>query len=133
MSQRERPLSPFMLGSLYRWQITSVMSFLHRATGVALSAGAFLLVAWLIALMRGPEVYATFAACVGSLLGRLVLAAFVFALVFHLLNGIRHLAWDAGVGFSIPGLYKGGYIVAALTAVITLLVWYFGFAAGGAA
>ena len=133
MSQRERPLSPFMLGSLYRWQITSVMSFLHRATGVALSAGAFLLVAWLIALMRGPDAYATFAACVGSLPGRLVLAAFVFALAFHFFNGIRHLVWDAGVGFSIPGLYKGGYIVVALTTLFTLLVWYFGFAAGGAA
>ncbi len=133
MSQRERPLSPFMLGSLYRWQITSVMSFLHRATGAILSVGAFLLACWLVAVMRGPEAYETFAACAASIPGRVVLAAFVLALVYHFLNGIRHLVWDAGVGFSIPGLYKGGYIVAALTAVFTLLIWYFGFSAGGAA
>ena len=133
MSQRERPLSPFMLGSQYRWQITSLMSFLHRATGVALSLGAFLLAAWLVAVMRGPEAYATFAACAGSIAGKIVLAAFVIALVYHFLNGIRHLAWDAGIGFSIPGLYKGGYLVAALTVIASLLICYFGFTMGGAA
>ena len=133
MSQRERPLSPFMLGSLYRLQITSVMSLLHRATGVALTLGAFLLAAWLIAVMRGPDAYEAFTACVGSIGGRIVLAGFVFALVYHFLNGIRHLVWDAGVGFSIPGLYKGGYLVLALTVLFTLLAWYFGFTAGGAA
>lgn len=133
MSQRERPLSPFMLGSLYRWQITSLMSFLHRATGVALAVGAFLLTAWLVAVMRGPEAYASFAACAGSLPGRVVLAAFVFALAYHFFNGIRHLVWDSGVGFSIPGLYRGGYIALALTAIVTVLIWYFGWVAGGAA
>lgn len=133
MSQRERPLSPFMLGSLYRWQITSLMSFLHRATGVVLSVGAFLLAAWLVAVMRGPEAYSTFAACAGSIAGKTVLAAFVIALVYHFLNGICHLVWDAGIGFSIPGLYKGGYLVAALTVIASLLICYFGFTMGGAA
>lgn len=133
MTQRERPLSPFMLGSYYRFQITSAMSILHRGTGIVLSMGAFLLTAWLVAVMMGPEAYARFAECAGSLPGRIVLAGLVFSLVYHLLNGIRHLAWDLGHGFSLKGLYAGGWTVVALAAVFTALIWYFGFTAGGAA
>ena len=133
MTQRERPLSPFMIGPYYRPQITSVMSILHRITGIVLSAGAFLLTAWLVAVMLGPEAYARFAACANSLLGRVVLAGLVFSLVYHLLNGLRHLAWDLGYGFSLKGLYAGGWTVAGLAAVFTALIWYFGFTAGGAA
>ncbi len=131
MMQRERPLAPFMLGTYYRFQITSVMSFLHRATGVALVFGAFVLVAWLVALMRGEEAYAGFSACIGSLPGRVALAGFVFALVYHFFNGIRHLAWDMGKGFTIAQLYKTGWTVVALTTVTTLLIWYLGLRAGG--
>ncbi|NLB13215.1 MAG: succinate dehydrogenase, cytochrome b556 subunit [Gammaproteobacteria bacterium] len=132
MTQRERPLSPFMLGSYYRFQVTSVMSLLHRATGVVLSLGAFVLTAWLVAVMAGPEVYARFVECVGSLPGRIVLAGIGFSLIYHLLNGIRHLAWDLGYGLTLKGAYTGGTIVAVLAAVFTLLLWYFGFSAGGA-
>lgn len=133
MSQRERPLSPFMLGQYYRFQITSAMSFLHRITGMVLSVGAFLLTLWLVAVAAGPEAYARFAACAVSPLGKVVLAGIAFSLIYHLLNGLRHLVWDVGVGFSIKGLYTGGYTVAVLAALLTALLWYFGFTAGGAA
>ena len=133
MSQRERPLSPFMLGQYYRFQITSAMSFLHRITGMVLSVGAFLLTLWLVAVAAGPEASAKFAACAGSPLGKVVLAGIAFCLIYHLLNGIRHLVWDLGVGFTIKGLYTGGTVVAVLAALITALLWYFGFTAGGAA
>lgn len=133
MSQRERPLSPFMLGQYYKFQITSVMSFLHRATGMVLSFGAFLLTAWLVAVAAGPQAYATFVACAGSIVGKIVLAGIAFSLIYHLLNGLRHLVWDVGIGFSIKGLYTGGILVAVLAALLTALLWYFGFTAGGAA
>lgn len=133
MTQRERPLSPFMLGSYYRFQITSAMSFLHRATGVVLSLGAFVLTAWLVAVMMGAEAYARFAECAGSVPGRIMLAGLVFSLIYHLLNGIRHLFWDLGYGFSLKGLYTGGVLVAVLAALLTALIWYFGFTAGGVA
>lgn len=133
MSQRERPLSPFMIGPYYRPQITTVMSFLHRMTGVVLSVGAFVLVAWLVAVMRGPEAYAAFAACADSILGRIALAGLVFSLVYHFLNGIRHMIWDFGYGFSIQQVKTSGMTVAVLAAVFTVLIWYFGFSAGGAA
>ncbi len=133
MTPRERPLSPFMLGQYYRFQITSVMSFLHRMTGIVLSIGAFLLTAWLVAVAAGPEAYAKFAACAGSLIGKIVLAGIAFSLIYHLLNGLRHLAWDLGYGFTLKGLYQGGYTVAVLAVILTAVLWYFGFSAGAAA
>lgn len=133
MTQRERPLAPFMLGPYYKPQITSVMSFMHRATGVALAVGLFVLLAWLAALAHSQEAYENVTACLGSLPGRIVLAAFVFALVYHFFNGIRHLAWDLGHGFTIPQLYRSGWTVVALTTVVTLVLWYIGFSVGGAA
>lgn len=133
MTQRERPLSPFMLGPYYRWQITSAMSFVHRATGVALSVGAFLLTLWLLAVMLGPEAYARFIACMGSIPGRIMLAGLSFSLIYHLLNGLRHLLWDMGRGLTIKGLYSGGWTVLVLAALLTALVWFFGFSAGASA
>ncbi len=132
MKQRERPLAPFMIGPYYKPQITTVMSLMHRITGVILAVGGFLLLAWLVAVMRGPDAYASFADCAGSLPGRLMLGAFVFALAYHFFNGIRHLAWDLGLGFTIKQLYASGWTVIALTTVVTLLIWFFGISAGGA-
>ena len=132
MTQRERPLAPFMIGPYYKPQITTVMSLMHRITGVILAVGGFLLLAWLVAVMRGPYAYASFADCAGSLPGRLMLGAFVFALAYHFFNGIRHLAWDLGLGFSIKQLYASGWTVIALTTVVTLLIWFIGISAGGA-
>lgn len=125
----QRPLSPHL--QIYRWQITMAMSILHRATGVALTVGAFVLAWWLMAMAAGGESALRAAACLASPLGKLALFGFSLCLVYHLLNGIRHLAWDAGWGFEIPEVYKSGYTVAALTVVFTALIWWF--ALGGAA
>ena len=129
MATRERPLSPHL--QVYRWQITMTMSILHRASGVVLTFGAFALAGWLMAVAAGGEHYARAAACLASPPGRLVLAGFSLALVYHLLNGVRHLLWDAGVGFEIPEFYRSGWTVAVLTVVLTAAIWFF--ALGGAA
>lgn len=121
MAQRERPLSPHL--QVYRWQITMVMSILHRVSGIVLTLGAFGLAWWLLAMAAGGEQAAFAAACLGSPFGRVALFGFSLALVYHLLNGIRHLLWDIGWGYEIPELYKSGYIVAALTVVFTALIW----------
>ena len=131
MTQRERPLSPHL--QVYRWQITMTMSILHRATGVALAVGAFAVAWWLLAVAGGSETFATFHSFATSWFGKLALFGFSFCLIYHLLNGIRHLLWDVGYGYEIPKLYATGWTVAALAALITGAVWFCALRAGGAA
>ncbi len=94
MRSADRPLSPHL--QIYRWQLTSVLSILHRATGVALSAGTILLVWWLVAAASGPEAYEGVQEFLGSWLGLLLLFGWSLSLFYHLCNGIRHLVWDTG-------------------------------------
>src|SRR5690242_2044070 len=94
-----RPASPPM--GIYRWQITMTMSLLHRATGVALAVGTLALVYWLVSAARGVEAYSDTQALFGSWIGQFLLWGWTFSLFYHLCNGIRHLAWDAGWGFEI--------------------------------
>jgi succinate dehydrogenase / fumarate reductase cytochrome b subunit len=129
MSNRARPLSPHL--QVYRWQITMAMSILHRASGIVLSLSAFGLALWLVAVAQGGEAYERVAALLYSVPGKVAMFGASLALVYHLLNGIRHLLWDAGWGFEIPQVYRSGYTVAALTVVFTAAIWFF--ALGGAA
>lgn len=131
MATPKRPLSPFMIGPYYRPQLTSMMSIAHRATGVLLALGALVMAAWLVAAAGSAEAYAAFAACLASPLGKLGLFAFSASLVYHFLNGIRHLFWDAGHGFAIPKAYASGYAVLVLAVLLTGALWWFGL--GGAA
>ena len=132
MATPKRPLSPFMIGPYYRPQLTSIMSFAHRATGVLLALGGLVLAAWLVAAAGGEDGYAAFAACLASPVGKLGLFAFSASLVYHFLNGLRHLFWDAGHGFEIPKAYASGYAVLVLAVVLTAGLWYAALAGGGA-
>ena len=124
-----RPISPHL--QVYRPQLTSVLSILHRITGVALAIGTILLVYWLIAAASGPEAFASAEALIGSWLGRILLFGWTFALYFHLTNGIRHLFWDAGFGFELKTVYASGWTVVALAAVLTLVSFIAGFVLAG--
>lgn len=130
-SKRQRPLSPHL--QVYRWQITMAMSILHRASGVALAVGAFALAWWLVAVAAGGDSYLRVAALIASPLGKVALAAFSACLVYHLLNGIRHLLWDIGYGYEIPKVYATGWTVAVLAVVITAGIWFAALRTGGAA
>src|SRR5690606_1427727 len=99
MISSRRPLSPHL--QIYRPQITSTLSILHRLTGIALGGGTLLLTWWLVAAAAGPEAFATAQGFICSIVGRLLLFGWSFALFYHLCNGIRHLVWDAGYGFEI--------------------------------
>ena len=120
MAQRERPLSPFMN---YRWQYTNTLSILHRITGVLLAAGFLLLVWWLTAAAAGPDAYAQVLVCLGSLPGQLLLFGVLSSFCYHLLNGIRHLFFDAGVGFEKATARTSGRAVAAGAVVLALAAW----------
>nr|VFK28124.1 MAG: succinate dehydrogenase subunit C [Candidatus Kentron sp. MB]VFK32941.1 MAG: succinate dehydrogenase subunit C [Candidatus Kentron sp. MB]VFK75815.1 MAG: succinate dehydrogenase subunit C [Candidatus Kentron sp. MB] len=129
MATINRPLSPHI--QIYRKQITSSLSILHRATGVFLSIGTFALVYWLWSLAAGPDSYTTAQAFFGSMIGRLLLFAWVFSLAYHLSNGIRHLFWDAGKGFEIKTVYASGVIVLVVSGLLTLLVFVAGYVMRG--
>ena len=122
MATRERPLSPHL--QVYKWQITMVMSILHRVSGVVLTFGAFALTWWLLALAAGGEDYALVSALVASPVGLLLLFVFSLAMVYHLLNGLRHLLWDMGWGFEIPEVYRTGWVVSVLTVLFTAAIWF---------
>lgn len=125
----ERPLSPFMM---YRWQYTNTLSILHRVTGCALTAGLLLFVYWLVSAASGPEAYARAQHVFAHPLTRVLLVGFSLAFFYHLLNGIRHLVWDAGYGFEKPTARASGWIVVLTAIVLTAILWFL-LARGGAA
>jgi succinate dehydrogenase / fumarate reductase, cytochrome b subunit len=116
-----RPLSPHL--QVYRWQLTSVLSILHRASGVALTLGTILLVWWLVAAAEGPQAYARVQWFLGSWVGRILLFGWSIALFYHLCNGLRHLWWDTGRGLELKSVYASGWAVVAATSVLTLIAW----------
>ena len=129
MSQSNRPLSPHL--QVYRPQMTSMLSILHRITGVALAVGMLLLIYWLAAAASGAEAFATAQSLIGSFIGRLFLFGWTFALFYHLCNGIRHLFWDAGMGLEIEAAERSGWVVLGATGVLTLASWVIGYAMTG--
>ena len=119
-----RPLSPHL--QVYRPQLTSMLSILHRLTGIALSIGALYLAVWVICAAASPSTYTYFQSFNGSIAGRIVLGGWLFCLFYHLCNGIRHLFWDAGYGFELKDVYRSGWIVVVVSLVATALSWLVG-------
>lgn len=129
MPQPARPLSPFT--TIYRWPLAMALSIVHRMTGIAIAIGLLLVVWLLLALAHGSESYATARALCGSWLGLVLLFGWTWALTFHLANGIRHLLWDVGKGFSIQQAKASGIAVIVASLVMTALIWACVFAQGG--
>jgi succinate dehydrogenase / fumarate reductase cytochrome b subunit len=127
MASAERPLSPHL--QVYRPQWTSVLSISHRATGVALSAGAVVLVWWLAAAAGSAEYYASFQGIAGSVIGQLLLFGWTFCLMYHLCNGLRHLMWDAGHWLELEQARKSGTHVVITSVALTVICWIAGYAA----
>jgi len=121
----ERPLSPHL--QIYSPMLTMMMSIVHRVTGGALYVGTLLLVWWLVAAAAGPAAYADFEWFIGSIIGRLILFGYTWALIHHMLGGIRHLIWDNGYGFGPEErewLVRAGLIG---SIVLTVLLWVVGY------
>lgn len=116
-----RPLSPHL--QIYRPQLTSVLSFSHRLSGIASGICAVVLVAWLIAAASGPRGYYALHAFIQAWPGRILLFAGTFAFFLHLCGGIRHLFWDAGRGFELRTIYASGWAVVGTTATLTTITW----------
>ncbi|MDE2134089.1 MAG: succinate dehydrogenase, cytochrome b556 subunit [Alphaproteobacteria bacterium] len=114
--QKVRPLSPHL--TIYRWPVTMATSITHRMTGVALAGGMLLVAWWLIAVSYGPETFNFFNSMLATPIGQVVLFGFAWALAYHLVNGIRHLAWDFGYGFALPTANKTGVLVFVLSLLL---------------
>ncbi len=113
---RSRPLSPHL--GVFKFIHTMALSILHRISGIAQSVGLLLLTYWLMALATGPDAYARATDLLGSVLGRIALAGFLLAFVYHLCAGIRHLTWDAGYGLEKAEARKSGILVVIATVLI---------------
>lgn len=121
-----RPLSPHL--QIYKPILTMVMSILHRITGMALYFGMLLVAWWLVAVASGPSHYAQVTEVAGSIIGRLVLFGFTWALMHHLLGGLRHFLWDTGRGMG-PGTRDALALANIIgSVVLTILVWVAGYA-----
>ncbi|HZT47925.1 MAG TPA: succinate dehydrogenase, cytochrome b556 subunit [Hyphomicrobiaceae bacterium] len=125
----ERPLSPHL--SIYARQINMVMSILHRITGAALYFGTVLLAAWLIAAAAGQSAFDLVNVVFGNPLGKLVLFGYTWALLHHMLGGIRHLVWDTGRGFQIWQVNTLSWLTIIGSLVLTLALWAAGLMQGG--
>ncbi len=122
MNNHDRPLSPHL--SIYRWPINMATSILHRATGVAMTAGFIVFVGWLFDAASGPDVYAMFLGAMDTTIGRLLLIGWSYAFFYHLLNGIRHLVWDTGRGFEKGQASASAWFVIVTSVVLTAAFWW---------
>ena len=124
-----RPLSPFV--TIFRWPVTMATSIVHRVTGVALAGGLVVLVWWLVAAASGPEAYANFVDLAQTTLGQLCLFGFTWALAYHAVNGIRHLAWDLGYGFQVKTADLTGILAFVLSFLIAIGVFVIAYSGHG--
>jgi len=121
MTAPSRPTSPHW--QIYRWQIGSSTSILHRVTGVALAVGLVALSFWFVSLAGGEQSYAVASKLFAGPIGLGVLIGWTFAFSFHLLNGVRHLFFDSGRGFERKARHAGGWIALLGALALTLGVW----------
>ena len=122
MAARQRPLSPHL--QVYKPLITTTLSIIHRATGVVNAIGALLVATWLIFVASDSGYYEWCQQILSSWYGKLALFAFSACLIYHLLNGIRHLLWDIGWGMENATVIKTGYLVVLLATGLTGLLWF---------
>lgn len=121
MATQDRPLSPHL--TIYKFYPTMTMSIVHRITGAALYFGTLLVAWWLIAAAAGPEYFDFTNAIFGSILGRLVLFGYTWALLHHMIGGIRHLVWDTGRGLEKNTSTKIAWASLACSVALTILLW----------
>ena len=123
MSDSKNPLSPHL--QIYRWHISSLLSITHRISGIINLLGLSLIFFWLLVLSLGESNYQLFLLLINSFFGKFVLIGLTWSMSFHILSGIRHLAWDLGYGFEIKTANISGVIVIISSLVITILFWLF--------
>ena len=117
-----RPLSPHL--SIHKKVLTAVFSIFHRLTGIFLTLGSFLLVFWFLSVLIGENFYNYFQIISSNFIFKVILFFWTLAFFYHLFNGIRYLFWSFSLGMELRTVYLSGYIIALLTIISTIIVWY---------
>lgn len=117
----QRPLSPHL--QVYAFPINMAMSILHRVTGAALYFGTLLLAWWLIAAASGPDYFASVSSVFASWPGQVVLLGYTWALLHHLLGGLRHFLWDTGRGYDLKSIDTLGWATIIISLGLTAAIW----------
>ena len=123
MNDSKNPLSPHL--QIYRWHISSLLSITHRISGVINLLGLILIFLWLLFLSTGESNYEVFLLSINSFFGKFILIGLTWSMSFHILSGIRHLAWDLGYGFEIKTANISGLIVIVSSLILTVIIWLF--------
>ena len=121
MNKENRPLSPHL--TIYKPQITSVLSISHRITGIIQSFGLVLIFILILLIMTKKENYLFVESFLQSLFGKTFFILYTFSLLYHILNGIRHLIWDLGFGFDLKNVNLTGYSIIFLSIFLNLMLW----------
>ena len=125
MTQPERPMSPHMM--IYRPQLTTILSIIHRGTGVGLAVGTLFITWWLVSAALGPGPYEATRELYGTWIGLLILFGFSVCLFYHLCNGVRHLLWDIGLLLEIEEVNWSGWVMLLASVGLTIVAWIIGF------
>ncbi len=121
MHKSNRPLSPHL--TIYKPQITSLMSITHRITGIFQSIGLLVISIFLISLLFGSQIHNTLQIFLNHIVGKTFFIFYTFSLCYHLFNGIRHLAWDLGLGFNLNNVNYTGYATIILAFMLNFFIW----------
>ena len=121
MNDSNNPLSPHL--QIYRWQISSLLSITHRISGVINLLALILIFFWFSFFIFGENNYQSFLSTINSFFGKFILIGFTWSMCFHILSGIRHLAWDLGYGYEIRTANISGIIVIIFSLVLTIIFW----------
>ena len=121
MTNNQNPLSPHL--QIYRWHISSLLSITHRISGVINLLALILIFFWFSIFSFGENNYESFLLTINSFFGKFILIGFTWSMCFHILSGIRHLAWDLGYGYEIRTANVSGIIVIIFSLVLTITFW----------
>ena len=123
MIDSKNPLSPHL--QIYRWHVSSLLSITHRISGVINLLALMLIFFWLLILSFGENNYELFLVIINSFFGKFILIGLAWSMNFHILSGIRHLAWDLGYGVEIKTANISGIVVIIFSLVLTIIFWLF--------
>ena len=124
MNDSKNPLSPHI--QIYRWQVSSLVSIIHRITGMLNLLGLIFICVWISSAGISENLFEYFSVFLKSFIGRFILIGFTWSISYHLLSGIRHLFWDLGYGYEIKTANFSGILVILSSLILTIVLWMIG-------